>query len=86
MTRTRPLHFEPKTPSDALALEIAEAFNDVGRLIFYRQLCSSYGRDLVYRAYREALTVPHGQIKKSRRAIFLYILHAYDKRNKTPGH
>jgi hypothetical protein len=32
----------------------------------------------VYRAYREAMAIPAHQVKKSRRAIFFFILHAYD--------
>lgn len=82
MTTTQPLNFVPKTPNDALALEIARHFNDESHLFFYRQVCSAYDRNLVYRSYREALEVPEWRIKKSRKAIFLFILHTYDRQNK----
>ena len=76
--------FVPKTPADALALEIAQTFGDEQRLSFYRQICAAHDRSLVYRAFRETMAIPADQVKKSRLAIFLFILRAYDR--DTPRH
>lgn len=77
MTTTQPIPFIPKSAADALALQIAQSFGDERRLPLYRKVCGAYDRSLVYRAYREALEIPAERVKKSRRAIFLYILHDY---------
>lgn len=73
----KPIPFVPKTPKDALALEIARAFGDEIRLPYYRELCNANPYPLVYRAYRDVMAVPAYRIKKSRRALFVFILHAY---------
>lgn len=78
MTPNRPIPFIPKTAADALALEIARAFGDEVRLPFYRQICAAHDHSLVYRAYREALVMPEHQIKKSRRALFIYLIRHHD--------
>lgn len=80
MTTPHPVPFIPKTSADALALEIARAFGDELRLPLYRQVCAAHNRFVVYRAYRETMAVPAHQVKRSRRAIFFFILHAYDHR------
>lgn len=69
--------FTPKTPKDALALEISRAFADEIRLPFYREVCSAHPYPLVYRAYRDVMAIPAHQVRKSRRALFLFILHSY---------
>lgn len=84
MTTSRPIPFIPKTAADALALEIARAFGDEVRLPFYRQVCAAHSNGLVYRAYREALAMPSYQIKKSRRALFIYLIRQYDHQAKYP--
>jgi len=77
--------FIPRTAADALALEIATSFGDTGRLTFYRQICAAHPHGLVYRAYREALTMPEHQIKKSRRALFIYLIRHYDHQTNNSG-
>lgn len=86
MTPNRPIPFIPKTAADALALEIARAFSDEVRLPFYRQVCTAHSNGLVYRAYREALAMPSHQIKKSRRALFIYLIRQYDHQAKYSRH
>ncbi|MEW6051060.1 MAG: hypothetical protein AB1644_08395 [Candidatus Zixiibacteriota bacterium] len=84
MTTHAPAPFAPRTAADALALEIAVRFGDIARLSLYRQICGNHDRSVVYRAFREAMAVPADQVKKSRRALFLFILHAYDHRPHAP--
>lgn len=79
MTSTRPIPFIPKTQADALALEIAREFGDEVRLSFYRQVCSAHTHAIVYRAFRAAQSTPPWRIKKSRRALFIYLIHKYEE-------
>ena len=81
MTTTQPVPFIPKTNADALALEIAQSFKDEIRLEMYRRVCVSREHSVVYKAFRETMAIPAHQVKKSRPAIFFFILHAYDKEN-----
>ena len=81
MTSTLPIPFIPKNAADALALEIARSFGDETHLSLYRQVCATHNRSLVYRAYREALDMPAERVRKSRRAIFFFIVHQYDRAN-----
>lgn len=80
MQNLKPIPFEPKTPSDALALEIASSFNDEIRLPLYRQICAAHDQSVVYRAYRHVLRMPESKIKKSRRALLIYLLRKYDSK------
>ena len=81
MTIPKPLTFIPKTPGDALALEIAKSFNDEVRLPLYRQICSVHDHTIVFRAYRAVFGIPANKIKKSRRALFIYLLRKYDTKS-----
>jgi hypothetical protein len=85
MTPNRPIPFIPRTAVDALALEIARAFNDEVRLPFYRQVCAAHVHSLVYRAYRQALAMPEHQLKKSRRALFIYLIRQHDHQADNSG-
>lgn len=79
MPPSSPIPFVPRSKADALALEIAQAFGDEARLPFYREVCSAHEPGNVYRAFREAMAVPIADIKKSRRALFIYLVHEYDR-------
>ena len=79
-----PLAFIPRTKADSLALDIAEEFNDQARLPLYREVCSAHDGQLVYRAFRAALATPLSQIKKSRKALFLYLIRKYEYESRTP--
>lgn len=77
MTNARPVPFLPRNPADALAFDIARSFGDMAHLSLYRQVCGTHDRSVVYRAFREAMEVPAEQVRKSRRAIFFFILRSY---------
>jgi hypothetical protein len=78
MSNPKSLKFIPKTPADALALEIAKAFDDEVRLPLYRQICLAHEQSIVFRAYRNVLQTPLNKIKKSRRALLIYLIRKYD--------
>jgi hypothetical protein len=65
-----------------VATVIAEGFNDKARLSMYLRLCKKYGLPLVLRAFAEAKAAPQSSIKKSRLALFRYLLNLYAKERK----
>lgn len=79
MTKPQLTPFIPKTAADSLALEIAQAFNDEKHLSTYRKVCLRRNLSAVYKVYRETMSIPPHRIKKSRRAIFFFLLRAYDR-------
>lgn len=79
MTTSTPQQFIPRTAGDALAVEIARTFHDDARLALYRRICAGHDHSLVYRAFKETMEVPQEQVKRSRRALFLFFLHSYDE-------
>lgn len=84
MRTPKPESFIPQTAADALAVEITRAFHDEARLSFYRQICARHDHSIVYRAFKETMTIPAEQVKRSRRALFLFFLHSYDQ-DRRPG-
>lgn len=62
---------------DPFARQIAETFGDLDRLRSYDICCRKYPLALIQRAFRDALNVPEAQIKKSRAAIFFYLVKRY---------
>lgn len=75
-----PLGFQPKTKADYLALKIARAFNEESKLPLYRVLCENFNDQIVNKAFAEVMNVPNEKIKKSRAALFAYLLKKYAKR------
>ena len=73
--------FKPENKSDLLAFEIARAFGDEAHLPLYRQICSAHNHSHVYCAFKDALRTPLHKIKKSRRALFIYLLKKYEPKD-----
>jgi len=71
--------FKPKTREELLALDLADALNDTKSLSIYLSYARRYPESLLRRALGEVKEVPLEQIKKSRAALFNYIIHKYAK-------
>jgi len=56
---------------------IADAFNDLAQIKLYVIYCKKYPRETIQRAFAEAKAYPEARIKKSRAAIFSYLLKTY---------
>jgi hypothetical protein len=70
-----------------LAYMIAESFNDLGHVNLYITYCKKYPLNLIYRAFSEAKNFPEEKIKKSRAAIFFYLMKTYVHRpNQNSSH
>ena len=69
------IKFIPKSKEDLLALEISEVFGDrklLPLLVFY---CKKYPESIIRRAFSETKQIPKEKIKKSKIALFIYLLH-----------
>ena len=77
----------PQSKREHFAHTIAQEFNDSGQVRLYLQYCRKYPLSLVYRAYAEARSVPPERVRKSRAAIFFYLVKRYaHERKQDTGH
>lgn len=63
--------------TDELARHIASEFGDMENLAVYRQHCEQYSEKAARRAYEETLSVPPEKLKRSRLALFIYLVKKY---------
>ena len=82
MVHTDVDNFKPNTKREHLAFMIADAFNDLGQIKLYITYCKKYPLNIIYRAFSEAKNFPEARIKKSRAAIFFYLLKTYAHRQQ----
>ena len=74
-TNNLPLEETPaKSAVDNLAQEIAAKLNDEKNIALYQNYCQKYPRDIILQSYRLALNTPADKIKKSRGALFTYLV------------
>jgi len=72
-----------KVDHERQAQRIAKEFQDEDNLGYYEDLCERYPEHLINRAFSEVLKIPQAKIKKSRGALFTYLLKKYaDKKEK----
>jgi len=79
-----------KTQQEELALEIARGLGEEEFLPIYRSFASRFSEELLRTVYEETLRIPAEKIRKSRGAIFNYLLKKHARKNqsntKNPGH
>ena len=68
-----------KTRREVLAEEIARAFDDVKGIRLYLDYCRRYPESIVRRAYGEVKELPDSAIRRSRGALFNYLVQKYAK-------
>ena len=66
-----------KTREQALAEEIARTFNDVEGIALYLDYCRRYPETIIRRAYGEVKELPDSAIRRSRGALFNYLVQKY---------
>ena len=59
---------------DEMASKIAEAFEEVKQIKLYKHVCSQHDYGTIKEAFDDTMKVPSGKIKKSRSALFFYLL------------
>lgn len=73
--------WQPTTQQEYLAQMIADSFGEPEKLALYLTCCRKYPLDVVERAYADARSVPEAEIKKSRAAVFFYLVKTYAHRS-----
>jgi len=62
---------------NTLAREIAETFGDEKNLSYYKVICENYSLDIIHRAFGVVKNVPQKKIKRSKGALFTYLVKQY---------
>ena len=65
------------TSKDELAMEIAKSFQEEQRTELYRYIFQKHDESTIMKAFDEANKVPLSKIKKSRSALFFFLLNKY---------
>ena len=77
----------PKKIASALGSYIATILKDEENIDFYQNLALEYPRDVIRRALADVEKVPDSRIKRSKGALFTYLVRKYGKaegKGKTP--
>jgi hypothetical protein len=74
--------FTPKTKQDRLAWTIAQGLGEQEFVAIFRSLVLHYPEKVIQRAYEEALAFPAAKVRKSRGAIFNYLVKKYARQNE----
>ena len=73
--------FKPRNKQELLALDLAKALNDLKALPLYLSYCKKYPDHLLRKVLGEVMEIPHSKIKKTRGALFNYLIQKYDKKD-----
>ena len=73
MTNTQ---HKSKTKDD-LAMDIAKTFKEEHRTDLYRYIFQKHDESTIRKAFEETIKVPDSKIKKSKSALFFYLLNKY---------
>ena len=73
--------FKPRNESDLLAIDMATLLHDQKNLVLYRSYSKKYPAWLLRRVLSEVKQLPPEKIKKSRGALFNYLVQTYAKKN-----
>jgi DNA-binding transcriptional MocR family regulator len=71
--------FRPRTKTEQLALELAEALNDQNGLALYLSYTKKYPESFLRRILGVVKKIPNEKIKKSRGALFNHLIQKYAK-------
>ena len=69
------------TKEELLARDLAAGLNDEGNLRFYFSVCRRYPEEFLRKIYGQVKEIPLNKIKKSRGALFNYLVQKYEKNN-----
>lgn len=70
------------TKEELLARDLAEGLNDKENLNFYLWASRKYPEGLLRKTYSQVKQVPEKKIRKSKGALFNYLIQKYEKRRK----
>ena len=72
--------FRPRSRQELLALDLAEALNDYKNLALYLFYSKKYPESFLRKVLGEVKEIPAEKIKKSKGALFSYLIKKYDKK------
>jgi hypothetical protein len=64
--------------AESLAPLIAESFGEPSQEDWYMQFCRGRDWNILYRAYREVMDIPPSHVRKSRRALFIFLVKKHE--------
>lgn len=79
---SKPLEFRPANDADKLALEVATALGEPKKIPLYRMVCENRSEEIVRRALTGSLKTPKDKVRKTRSAIFFFLLNKYANEQK----
>ena len=71
---------ERPVSKDDLAVEIAKSFQEEQRTDLYRYIFQKHEEATIIRAFDEVTKLPASKIKKSKSALFFYLLNKYGEK------
>ena len=74
--------FIPRTREELLAYDLSQALNDRNGLALYLSYSKRFPESLLRQTLGEVMEIPQEMIKKSRAALFNYLISKHDKTNK----
>jgi len=69
------------TKEELLAKDLAEGLDDKENLRFYLFVCRKYPEWLLWEIYSQVKQVPERKIRKSKGALFNYLIQKHDEKN-----
>ena len=72
--------FRPRSRQELLALDLAEVLNDHKNLALYLFYSKKYPESFLRKVLGEVKEIPAEKIKKSKGALFNYLIKKYDKK------
>lgn len=69
--------FTPQNSQDLLALDICQALDDSDNLALYLSYVRRYSPKVIHQAFNAARKLPENKIKKTRGALFTYLVKHY---------
>jgi len=67
------------TPQQQLAIEIAETLKDHDSLTLYQQFTERYSEEFLRRILDRVLSIPKDRIRKSRGALFTFLVNQHEQ-------
>ena len=69
------------TKKELLARDLAAGLDDEENLRFYLSVCRKYPEEFLRKTYGQVKEIPLNKIKKSRGALFNYLIQKHEKNN-----
>lgn len=72
-----------KAPPSELGKTIAEELKANESVSYFEHLCNLYPKDIVLKSFKETIAIPVNKIKKTRIALFVYLVKKYALQTKS---